>query len=98
MLTFPVVLALFILITDCTEIRDDTRPNIVLLITDQWRFDWADQYYVNNLSIKTPTFDSIVKNGTRFVNTCVGSPVCAPSRACIAAGKEYDHTRVWSNT
>lgn len=75
----------------------DSRPNILLLFPDEWRFDWADQYFIQNLSIKTPTFNSIVNNGTRFVNTLVGSPLCAPSRACIAAGKEYDYTGVPSN-
>ena len=76
----------------------DNRPNILLLFPDEWRFDWADQYFIKNLSIKTPTFNSIVGNGTRFVNTLVGSPLCAPSRSCIAAGKEYDHTGVPSNS
>eukprot|EP01084_Bolivina_argentea_P211418 359656_1 len=75
----------------------DNRPNILLLFPDQWRFDWADQYYISNLSLKTPTFSNIVKNGTRFVHTCVGSPLCAPSRSCIASGKEYDYTGVPGN-
>ena len=79
------------------HIKADTRPNIVLLFPDQWRFDWADQYFINNLELHTPSFSSIISNGTRFINTCVGAPVCAPSRACIAAGKEYDHTGVPSN-
>eukprot|EP01084_Bolivina_argentea_P024690 45965_1 len=73
------------------------KPNFLLLFPDEWRFDWADQYYINNLAINTPTFASIVKNGTRFTHTTVGSPLCAPSRACIAAGKEYDYTYVPSN-
>eukprot|EP01084_Bolivina_argentea_P024688 45963_1 len=75
----------------------DNRPNILLLFPDQWRFDWADQYFISNLEINTPTFDSIVKNGTRFVHTTVAAPLCAPSRACIASGKEYDYTGVPSN-
>eukprot|EP01084_Bolivina_argentea_P035866 66411_1 len=76
----------------------DNRPNFLLLFPDEWRFDWADSYFIQNLSLNTPTFSSIVQNGTRFVHTSVGSPLCAPSRACIAAGKEYDYTGVPSNS
>ena len=89
---------IFLLCLLFVGIFGDKRPNFVLLFPDEWRFDWADQYFINNLSIKTPTFQSIVKNGTRFIHTAVGSPLCAPSRGCIAAGKEYDYTGVWSNS
>eukprot|EP01083_Nonionella_stella_P065903 173081_1 len=71
--------------------------NIVLLFPDDWRFDWADDYFIHNLSIHTPIFDSIVASGTRFVHTIVASPLCAPSRSCIASGKEYDFCGVPSN-
>ena len=75
----------------------DTRPNILLLFPDQLRFDWADQSVISNLSINTPTFDYISKHGTRFSHVVVGSPLCAPSRACIASGREYDLTGVPTN-
>eukprot|EP01083_Nonionella_stella_P241433 843135_1 len=68
----------------------DTRPNILLLFPDEWRFDWTDNFYVNDLDLNTPTFNSIVSKGVRFVNTIVASPVCTPSRSCLASGKEYD--------
>eukprot|EP01083_Nonionella_stella_P175853 613669_1 len=72
--------------------------NILLLFPDAWRFDWADDYFIHNLSIHTPIFDSIVSSGTRFVHTIVASPTCAPSRSCIASGKEYDFCGVPSNS
>ncbi len=64
-----------------------TKNNLLFFFPDQWRQDWADDYYIPNLDVSTPTFESIVKKGTRFTNAIVGSPVCAPSRSCIAAGK-----------
>eukprot|EP01083_Nonionella_stella_P065902 173080_1 len=70
----------------------------LLLFPDAWRFDWADDYFIHNLSIRTPIFDAIVANGTRFVHTIVASPLCAPSRSCIASGKEYDFCGVPSNS
>ncbi len=73
------------------------KPNILLLFPDQWRADWADDYFIPNLEINLPTFNNFVKTGTRFTRVNVGSPLCAPSRACIAGGREYDYTGVPTN-
>ena len=78
-------------------LKSDERPNILLLIPDEWRFDWADNFYLTDLKINTPTFQMVVSNGTRFINTVVGSPLCAPSRGCIATGKEYDYSGMEQN-
>jgi arylsulfatase len=71
------------------------RPNILLLFPDQWRFDWTSAN--PDLPIRTPNLDQLVKAGTRFTNTVVASPLCGPSRACLAAGMEYGKTGVASN-
>eukprot|EP01084_Bolivina_argentea_P211416 359654_1 len=91
-MVFMLLLFLFPIIATST-----VRPNILLLFPDQWRFDWADNQFIKNLSLNTPTFRSIVRNGTRFINTAVASPLCAPSRACIGSGKEYDNAGVPNN-
>lgn len=64
------------------------RPNILVLFPDQWRPDWMS----NNpeLPIRTPNLDRLARMGTRFSNAVVASPLCAPSRACLASGMEYD--------
>ena len=80
-----------------SSITAKSRPNVLFLFPDQWRFDGADQYYISNLSIDTPNFQSIVSVGTRFVNTVVASPLCAPSRSCIASGREYDYIGISKN-
>jgi choline-sulfatase len=71
------------------------RPNILLLFPDQWRFDWMTTN--RNLPIRTPNLDRLAKAGMRFTNTIVASPLCAPSRACLASGMEYGKTGVPSN-
>ena len=81
----------------CAILNGDDRPNILLLFPDEWRFDWADNFYLKDLNINTPTFQMVVANGTRFINTLVGSPVCAPSRGCLATGKEYDYSGMEQN-
>ncbi|MEO6065150.1 MAG: sulfatase-like hydrolase/transferase [Bryobacteraceae bacterium] len=70
-------------------------PNILLLFPDQHRFDWTG--FNKDLPVRTPHLDALAQRGTRFTNAIVASPLCAPSRACLAAGKEYEHCGVSSN-
>jgi arylsulfatase len=75
--------------------KTPTRPNILLLFPDQWRFDWMSTN--SAVPIRTPNIDRLAKIGTRFENAVVASPLCAPSRACLASGLEYERCRVPSN-
>jgi arylsulfatase len=70
------------------------RPNFLLLFPDQLRFDW-----IGNPAIpaRTPNLDRLRRRGTHFRRAVVASPLCAPSRACLASGKEYDRAGVGSN-
>jgi arylsulfatase A-like enzyme len=73
----------------------DKRPNILFFFPDQHRFDWLG----NNraLPVRTPNLDSLADRGVLFANALCPSPLCAPSRACLAGGKEYDHCGVPTN-
>ncbi|HTM50470.1 MAG TPA: sulfatase-like hydrolase/transferase [Bryobacteraceae bacterium] len=73
-----------------------SRPNILLLFPDQHRFDWTG--FNKNLAVRTPNLDRLAQRGMRFTNAVVASPLCAPSRACLASGKEYENCRVRDNT
>jgi arylsulfatase len=70
------------------EAAPKRRPNILLLLPDQWRFDWMSTN--KELPIRTPNLDRLRQLGTSFPSAIVGSPLCAPSRACLASGMEYD--------
>lgn len=70
-------------------------PNILLLFPDQHRFDWLGAN--PRLPVRTPHLDALARRGARFTRAIVPSPLCAPARACLAAGKEYDRCRVPSN-
>ena len=83
---------------DQSDTRNDpNRPNILLFVADQWRFDWADNYHTPNLPIDTPNFKFVSDHGTRFTQASVCSPLCVPSRACLATGREYHETGVLGN-
>jgi arylsulfatase len=71
------------------------RPNILLLFPDQFRFDWVQ--WTTGLEVRTPNLAALAARGTMFTRAIVPSPLCAPSRACFAAGKEYQYCRVAGN-
>lgn len=61
------------------------RPNIVLIFTDQQRFDSLSCY--GNKALQTPGIDRLAEEGTRFDNCYVNNPVCTPSRASLFTGR-----------
>lgn len=75
--------------------RDDPRPNFLFLFPDQWRFDWTG--FTKGLDVRTPALAELAERGVHFTNTVCPSPLCAPSRACLALGLEYDRSPVPSN-
>lgn len=70
-------------------------PNILLLLPDQHRFDWSGA--TPGLAVRTPHLDALGRRGTRFTHALCPSPLCAPSRACLASGREYDRCGVPGN-
>ena len=73
----------------------DKRPNILFFFPDQHRFDWLG---LNpDLPARTPNLDALAGRGVRFANAICPSPLCAPSRACLASGREYDRCGVAAN-
>lgn len=84
------------------SIDQRTQPNILFIFPDELRYDWGgvatNPYYTaDQLPLQTPNIDLVASKGTRFAHALVASPVCAPSRACLAAGREYDATGQGSN-
>ncbi len=61
------------------------RPNILLLLTDQQRWDALG---VNgNQDIQTPNLDRLAAEGVNFNHCFVQNPVCMPSRASLLTGQ-----------
>jgi arylsulfatase A-like enzyme len=67
------------------------RPNVVVILTDDQRWDClgcADEAY---LGIRTPNLDRLATEGARFRNMFVTTSLCSPSRASFLSGL-YAHT------
>ncbi|RIQ15742.1 sulfatase family protein [Jiangella rhizosphaerae] len=62
-----------------------TQPNILLICTDQQRFDAVGAY--GNPHIATPNLDRLAAQGVVFENCYVQNPVCGPSRASLMTGR-----------
>jgi arylsulfatase A-like enzyme len=66
-----------------------SRPNIILIITDQQRYDTIRA--LGYPYMDTPHLDRLVEEGVTFSHSFVTAPSCAPSRASLFTGY-YPHT------
>jgi arylsulfatase A-like enzyme len=60
------------------------RPNIIMFMPDEMRADALACY--GNQVTKTPNFDRLAREGTRFSNCHVQFPVCGASRCSMLTG------------
>ena len=69
-------------------VKQPAQKNILLIMADQFRFDWIGARGARFLS--TPNIDALAADGVLFTRVVCNSPVCAPSRVSLAAGV-YGH-------
>lgn len=62
----------------------ERRPNIVLILTDQQRWNALGCY--GHPVVRTPHLDALAEAGVRFEHAYVPVPLCTPSRACLMTG------------
>ncbi len=71
------------------------RPNILLITTDQQRFDSIGCF--GNEIVATPTLDRLAATGFRYSRTQPQTALCTPSRATILTGQHPGTHGVWCN-
>jgi len=64
--------------------KRDERPNIILLVTDDQR--WDSLGCMGNPIIRTPNIDKMAADGVMFTNNFVTTSICMTSRASIFTG------------
>ena len=79
-----IVLVPLLLILSCKEDNKPAKPNIVLIMCDQFRFDRLGA--MGDTIIQTPNLDALSREGFLFKNAYCPSPVCTPSRASVKTG------------
>ena len=68
-----------------SEIPNQDRPNIVLIMTDQHQAEALS--IAGNLNLSTPNLDKLATSGVRFENAYVTFPLCSPSRSSMFTGQ-----------
>ncbi|MFH1717818.1 MAG: sulfatase-like hydrolase/transferase [Planctomycetota bacterium] len=76
------------LTSDRTLAREDSRPNVVLIVSDDHGRETLGCY--GNPVIKTPNLDSLAAEGVRFTNAFCTTASCSASRSVILSGM-YNH-------
>ncbi len=62
-----------------------TKPNILFVLVDD--MGWGDVSCNGGAGVPTPNIDRIAKEGVRFTNFYVASPICSPSRCGLITGQ-----------
>jgi len=80
------------------------KPNFLFFFPDQHRGDWMPYSKdifktmgMNELPLRMPNLKKLMEKGVTFTNAISSSPLCAPARACLAAGLRYRACRVAGN-
>ena len=67
------------------EAQTPTQPNVLVLLTDQWRAQATG--YAGDPNVDTPHLDSLAAISVNFKNAVSGMPVCSPFRASLLTGQ-----------
>ena len=68
----------------CFSQVDADQPNVILIFADDQGY--GDLSCFGSETINTPHIDRLAKEGRKFTNFMVASPVCTPSRAALMTG------------
>jgi arylsulfatase len=76
-------------------IKDKKSPNILVLLTDQQRFDTIAAAGFSHM--KTPNLDRLVQEGCLFDNAYTPNPICVPARYHLITGTNEKNHGITSN-
>ncbi len=72
-----------------------TRPNILILMTDEHSPQWSAPY--GNRLVHTPALDRLAAAGITMDNAYCNSPLCVPSRMSFMTGRYVHRIGAWDN-
>jgi len=71
-----------------------SQPNIIVIFIDD--MGWGDFSCFGNQDAQTPQIDRLAREGIRFEQFYVNSPICSPSRVAISTGQFPQRWRITS--
>ncbi len=75
----------FTLVVKAQRVSENKKPNIIFILADD--LGYFDLGCYGNPYYQTPHIDRMAKDGMKFNQAYVASPVCSPSRAAILTAK-----------
>jgi len=82
---FTFLAALLLASAGPLQARDEAKPNVVVILTDDQGSVDAGCYGATDL--ETPNIDALADRGVRFTQFCAAAPVCSASRAGLMTGR-----------
>ena len=83
----PSILLITLLPIVITAKERPSKPNVVLILTDDLGWQDVKCYDIDEPSpMETPNIDSLAKQGVKFWQAYAPAPTCAPSRCAIMSG------------
>jgi arylsulfatase A-like enzyme len=76
--------------------EEKKKPNIIFILSDD--LAQGDVGCYGQKLIKTPRFDRMAAEGTRFTQAYCGTSVCAPSRSSLITGLHTGHCPIRANS
>lgn len=71
---------------------ENNKPNIILIMADQFRYDAIGAH--GNANISTPTLNEMISKGIDFSNAYSATPTCIPARASLMSGLSQINTGI----
>jgi arylsulfatase A-like enzyme len=71
----------------CGQLHAADRPNIVVILSDDYGYGSAGCYGANEKLVRTPNIDRLAHEGRRFTDANTTSSVCSPTRYSVMTGR-----------
>ncbi len=69
------------------EVLKSSKPNIILILADDYGYGSAGCYGANPALVRTPGIDRLAAEGRRFTDGNTTSSVCSPTRYSVLTGR-----------
>ena len=86
------IAALLLASSSASHAAEAQRPNILFLLVDDMGF--GDPACFGGVGEATPNLDRLAREGTRFTQFYVASPICSPSRTAFTTGNFPSRWRI----
>ena len=98
MIIFRSLLSVTVVLTLCcgrVSGADTSRPNIVVILTDDQGYADIGLNPHHPKEISTPHMDALAKHGVRFTQAYTSGNVCSPTRAGLMLGRYQQRVGVY---